>query len=67
VNKLKIDENKCVGCGACVSLYPNLFEMGADGKAQTINGIKDIDENKVKEIIASCPMAAIKKTSTDSS
>ena len=67
MNKLKIDEDKCVGCGMCVSLYPNFFEMGADGKARIINSIKDIDENKIKEIVASCPMAIIKKASDDSS
>jgi len=67
MNKLKVDKNKCIGCGTCVSLYPDFFEMGADGKAQIIDGIKDIDDNKTKEIVASCPAAAIKKTSDDSS
>jgi len=61
--KLKVDENQCIGCGTCISLYPDLFEMGADGKAQVIDSKKDVDESKIKEIIASCPMAAIKKNS----
>jgi len=60
---LKIDKDKCIGCGTCVSLYPDLFEMGADGKAQIIDSKKDIDESKVETIVASCPMAAIKKSS----
>jgi len=64
---IKVDKNKCIGCGMCISLYPDFFKMGADGKARTTNGAKDIDENKVKEIVASCPAAAIKKTSDDSS
>jgi len=61
--KLKIDKSQCIGCGTCVSLYPDLFEMGADGKARVIEGVKNIDEDKIKEIAASCPMAAIKKNS----
>jgi len=57
---LKVDKNKCIGCGMCVSLSPDFFEMGADGKARIIEGVKNIDEDKIKEIVASCPMAAIK-------
>ena len=64
---LKVDKNKCIGCGTCTSLYPEFFEMGADGKARVIDDTKDVDENKIKGIISSCPMAAIKKTSDDSS
>ena len=56
---LKVDKNKCIGCGTCVSLCPDFFEMGADGKAQVINSIKDIDKSKAEEIVASCPMGAI--------
>ena len=57
---LKIDKDKCIGCGTCVSLYPDFFEMGTDGKARIANGIKDIDKNEIKEIVSSCPMTAIK-------
>ena len=57
---LKINKDKCIGCGTCVSLYPDLFEMGADGKARIIDGINDMDKNRIKEIVASCPMAAVK-------
>ena len=57
---LKINKDKCIGCGTCVSLYPDFFEMGTDGKARIIDGINDMDKNKIKEIVASCPMAAVK-------
>ena len=63
MNKLKVDKNQCIGCGTCISLYPDFFKIGADGKAQIIDDIKDIDEDKIKEIVASCPMAAITKSS----
>jgi len=25
--KIKIDKNKCIGCGACVALCPAIFEL----------------------------------------
>ena len=63
MNKLKVDKNQCIGCGTCVSLYPDLFKIGADGKAQIVDGIEDIDESKIRKIVTSCPMVAIKKSS----
>jgi len=44
----------------CVSLYPDFFKIGADGKVRVTDGIKDVNENKIKEMAASCPMAAIR-------
>ncbi len=58
--KVEIDKNKCIGCGVCVSLHPDLFEMGPDGKARFIGGDKEGNEKGVREAIASCPMGAIK-------
>jgi NTE family protein len=33
--ELEVDREKCIGCGLCVSLAPNLMGMGNDGKAYT--------------------------------
>jgi NTE family protein len=33
--ELEVDRDKCIGCGLCVSLAPNLMGMGNDGKAYT--------------------------------
>jgi ferredoxin len=54
----KIDEETCIGCGLCATLYPELFEMGADGHSHIKPGVK-IDSEKLKEIMQSCPNAAI--------
>lgn len=53
---VKIDKQKCIGCGACVSVCPEVFEMGNDGKAK-IKAQKNIP--CVKEAIESCPVNAI--------
>ena len=51
---MKIDKNKCVGCGACVSICPNGFEM-INGKAK----IKDENAKCINEAVLVCPQQAI--------
>jgi ferredoxin len=58
---VEIDKKKCIGCGLCVSISPEVFKMGDSGTAQ----VKDMNadkkfENKVKEAAESCPVQAIK-------
>ena len=54
--KIKIDKDKCIGCGLCASICEQVFEMGKDGKA-FVKAQKDIP--CVKEAIESCPVSAI--------
>ena len=56
--KVKIDKNKCIGCGTCVALAPKTFKLGEDAKVMAIEPSGD-GEAKVKEAIDSCPVDAI--------
>ena len=53
---VKIDKKKCIGCGLCVAICDEVFEMSDDLKAK-IKKQKDIPA--VKEAIDSCPSKAI--------
>ena len=57
---LKVDEEKCVGCGLCSSLCPEVFDFNTEGKA-VINPKANLKKNKkcVKEAIETCPENAI--------
>ncbi len=55
---LKIDSEKCIGCGTCVALASNTFKMNDDGKAEIINETGDEAET-VKMAADSCPTQAI--------
>ena len=50
-----VDEEKCIGCGACNAVCPEVFEI-KDGKASVISGKENEDCGKAKEI---CPVGAI--------
>jgi ferredoxin len=53
---IKVDKNKCAGCGLCTALCEEVFEMNEDGKAE-IKEQKDLPG--VKDAIDSCPSHAI--------
>jgi len=59
---VKVDKNKCIGCGACASTCPEVFELGGDGKSQLKKGADTKKNAKcIKEAIANCPVEAISK------
>ncbi len=33
---IKVDQEKCIGCGACASICPEAFEINSDGKSQVL-------------------------------
>ena len=54
---IKIDKEKCIGCGSCSALCEEVFEMRDDGKAH----VKDPKSKLpcVKEAKEACPVEAI--------
>lgn len=58
--KVKVDQEKCIGCGLCVNLCPDVFEFDAGNKSKVKEGA-DFEKNEkcVKEAGQSCPVAAI--------
>jgi len=55
---IKIDREKCIGCGLCASICGEVFEMDKDGKAK-VKAQKKIP--CVKDAVTSCPVEAIKE------
>ena len=61
--KTKVNKEKCIGCGVCVSIADAVFDFGTDGLAENILG-DDTDlpadlVPSVEEAAASCPTSAI--------
>lgn len=59
--KVKVIQDKCVGCGNCVSLTEScVFDFDDDGFAKAIVDEVPADyEEKAKEAIKQCPTEAI--------
>ena len=54
--KVKVDQKKCIGCGACVAICESVFEL-KEGKAYAKT--PETKENCAKEAASSCPVNAI--------
>lgn len=56
--KISVDQNKCIGCGACEATCPTSFKL-KDGKAHPVKATVDSITCE-KEAEAGCPVGAIK-------
>lgn len=60
--KVKVDPETCIGCGACISLAPEVYDWDSDGKAKAIGGdVPSQQQDLAKEGLESCPTEAIKE------
>ena len=53
---VKVDQNKCIGCGMCAGMCPETFIMSAMGKAEVVNSEAS---DCAKNAAANCPVEAI--------
>lgn len=69
MTKIIHDKKKCIGCGACVSVCPIIFEMSEDRLAnlknsKEINGFFELETDNTidcaKEAVDVCPINIIK-------
>ena len=56
--QITIDNEKCIGCGTCAAMAPNVFEMNDEMKAEVANPEGDTAEN-IEMATKSCPVQAI--------
>ena len=63
--KIKIDTEKCIGCGSCVAVCPDCFEIGDDNKAHLIKEQSSCNEFCAKEAVDICSVDAIEAEMTE--
>jgi len=55
--KIKLEREKCIGCGSCAALCPKFFEMADDGKSHIKGSVKQ-DVEELEAAKAECAEAA---------
>lgn len=60
MKKIRINKDKCLGCGMCVGIESDVFDFDDDGLAKANNdNINDDNKENVNNAIDSCPVSAI--------
>jgi len=53
--------DKCIGCGMCEGICPEVFKIMPDGFAIAKKDVPDGAHNSAEEARESCPVGAIEK------
>ena len=67
MKKIKVDKDKCIGCGACTAIAGDVFSFNDEGYAETDenNNIIDTMDEELKndciDALEGCPVDAIYK------
>lgn len=60
--KVKVNKEKCIGCGMCTGINEDVFKFDDDGLAKANNeNINDENKETVEDAVNSCPVGAIEK------
>ena len=54
-----IDQDECIGCGACVELCPDIFAFDDNENKAYVTIPEGGSEECIDEAIASCPVSCI--------
>ena len=57
--RIKVNQEACIGCGACASIAEGVFEFNEDGLSKPINETVDDNNTEVTVAVESCPTGAI--------
>jgi len=58
---IKVDQEKCQGCGVCEAMCSEVFKMDDNGKSQVITQDYESCDCNIQDVIDSCPEGAIIK------
>ena len=60
MTRIALDEERCVGSGACEALAPDFFEVGDDGVVAVLRPVPEADEvPDVAAAVQQCPTRAL--------
>ena len=62
MEKVKVDSERCIRCGACVACAPDNFDYGDDG--ESVVKSEEVTE-EVRQAVDMCPVSAIEIVDED--
>ena len=58
--KAKVDASSCTGCGVCVDICPEVFEMGDDNVSKVkVDAVPADAEDRCRDAAGQCPVSCI--------
>lgn len=67
MEKIKVDQNKCIGCGACTAIAGEVFSFNDEGYAEAdenkniLDNMEESLKNDCIDALEGCPVDAIYK------
>ena len=58
MKKLFVNEEACIGCGACVAIDSTHFDFNEDGLSEVVNN-ENVESDEARNAMSSCPTNAI--------
>ena len=60
--KVKVNQEACIGCGACQAIADDVFEINDEGLSEVkVETVDDDKKEQTLEAIDSCPTSAIEE------
>ena len=60
MEKFNVNQNACIGCGACTAICPDVFYINDEGLAEADNNnINESNIDDAKDAMEGCPTSAI--------
>lgn len=56
---VSIDNDSCVGCGTCVEICPEIFEMDGDLASAKVHAVPKSLQESCREAADACPVEAV--------
>lgn len=61
--KVKVDQDLCISCGACVDVCPEIFQWDDEEKAHAVTDeVPSEYEDQAHEAVEGCPTNAINES-----
>ena len=58
--KVKVNQEACIGCGACTSVAEDLFEINDEGfSTAKVDVVPEDKEQEARDAMETCPTGAI--------